>query len=135
MTGAKSKGTPEDFLTLWRNEPWPDSLVEACVQQQEITDEMARFLAYQAGERISKGLAVPPALQNWFNRYVVIYGGYVPKCLPDRQTHDRGGVAALHEVFGLSQAEAIRRVADVSGREVKSVETNVHRTPYQEKYL
>ena len=134
MTRAKSKGTPEDFLTLWRDEPWPDSLVEACVQQQEITDETKSFLAYEAGERIRKGLAVPPALQNWFNHFV-LDGGRVPKGLPARQAHDRAGVAALQVVFGLRQAEAIRRVADAGGRAVASVTANVHRTPYKKKYL
>ena len=128
MTRAKSKGTPEDFLTLWRN-AWPNSLVEACVQQQEITDEMASFLAYQARERIRQRHPIPPALQDWFNRYVVLDDGYVPKGRPARQSHDRAAVAALQVVFCLSQAEAIRRVANVSGREVKSVETNVHRPP------
>ena len=127
--------TPEDFLTLWRNEPWPNSLVEACVQQQEITDEMASFLAYQVRERIRKGHPVPRALQDWFNRYVVLDGGRVPKGLPARQAHDRGGVNALQVVFGLSQAEAIRRVADASARAVASVTANVHRTPYKKKYL
>ena len=124
MTRAKRKGTPDDFLILWRDEPWPDLLVEACVQQQEITDEMANFLAYQAGERIRKRLAVPRALQDWYNRYA-LDGWHVPKRQP---AHDWFGVAGLQEVFGMSQAEAIRRVADASGREVKSVETNVHRS-------
>ncbi len=106
MTRAKRKGTPDDFLILWRDEPWPDLLVEACVQQQEITDEMANFLAYQAGERIRKRLAVPRALQDWYNRYA-LDGGHVPKRQPNRQAHDWFGVAGLQEVFGMTRPKRL----------------------------
>ena len=130
MTRPRREGSLDDFLTLWRDECWPDEFVEAMtspVRDYEPEPNTKSFLAYQVAIRVRRGLPVPPILQEWFNRYVVIERGNVPQRLPSRLVQDRGLVAALQELFGITKAKAINNVARVTKRETKSVETNLYR--------
>ena len=118
--------TPDDLAGWWRDEPWPDSFVEGMLRLAENPDAMGATLAYQVALRVRKGRPIPSVLQEWYNRWT-IDGGRVPKCPPHRKERDRIEVASLRALFGMSQAEAIRHVARISCREVKSVESNLYR--------
>ena len=129
--GDDGRTLKPDDLFAWRyDKPWPDTLVEAMASplpDYAPEPDTAKFLAYQVLIRVRQGLGVPPILQEWFNRYVVIERGYVPECLPDRQLYDRWAVKFLHELCGMTKTGAIKRVADDTGREVKTVEANIYR--------
>ena len=85
-----------------------------------------REFAYQVALRLRRGRSIPPALQEWFNRYAV-NGGRVPTSPPSRSERDRIEVETFEVLFGMSRAEAIRHVAAITGREPKRVETNLYR--------
>ena len=116
----------DDFLVLYQDEPWPNGLVEAMASYPDPDPETEKFLSYQVAIRIRRGHTVPPRLQDWFNRYAVD-GGHVRKRLPDQSGHDRMAIAGLQASFNMSTAEAIRRVAEATGRSVKAVEYSVYK--------
>ena len=117
-----------ELLGKWwtDNEPWPDWFVAGMVNLAGDPDAMGATLAYQVALRVWKQRPIPPALQEWFNRYTVD-GGRVPKRPPARKERDRIEVASYRALFGMSQAEAIRHVARSRGCDAKSVEVNLYR--------
>ena len=137
MTNGKAGA----LALLWGKDPWPDWLAEAVAKplsghkpypDNDFERDMARSLAWQVVVRVRRGLPVPPKLQAWFNHFAV-NGNHVPKRPPDQKVYARTTVAFLHETCGMSKAEAIRRVADATGRTPKAVETDLYRQPYKKK--
>lgn len=139
MTDAK-----EMLPWLLGKQPWPDELASAAASPgprppgdfpDDPTDrEMCAELTWQVVVRVSAGRTIPPPLQKWFNAYVANDNGKrVRTTPPDVEDRRRMAVAFLKELYGLSQAEAVRTVAAASGQEPSTVATSLRRPPYKKK--
>ena len=118
--------TPDQLAEQWRDEPWPDWFVEGMLSLAKDPDAASKDFTYQVALRVRKGQPIPPALQDWYNRWTVD-GGRVATAPPNRKERDRIEVVSFQALFGMNRAEAIRRVARITRREAKSVESNLYR--------
>ena len=124
--------TPEDLARHFGDEPWPDVVVEGLIRCFNTNEALGRSFAYgapfawQVAIRVRRQQPIPPALQYWYNLYTAM-GCRVPKRAPERRQRDRAEVTIHRALFGMSQAEAVRHVADITDRDPKVVETNLYR--------
>ena len=118
--------SPSQLADYWQEEPWPDRVTESFVKLAENPDAASKELSNQVALRVRRGRSVPPLLQAWYNRYTA-GGGRVSQAPPSRKERDRIEVATFQALFGMSRAKAIRRVAQITHRDAKSVESNLYR--------
>lgn len=118
--------------------PWPDELVLAMlspVPDFEPDEELVEWLTWQVVVRVRSKppVLVPPRLKDWFVTHYASTGKKPRKTQPQRGELDAIAVEALQILYDISQAQAIRKVADARGARFETVEQNVHRFTNKKK--